>query len=60
MWIQKKVEEEEIVVAKVLGTENPADLMTKYLIATKIYHYMKMLSQEQREGRAKMSLKLNE
>ena len=60
MWIQEKVEEEEIVVAKVLGTENPADLMTKYLTATKIEQYMKMLSQEQRDGRAKMSLKLNE
>ena len=56
----KKSKKKKIVVAKVLGTENPADLMTKYLTATKIDHYMKMLSQEQREGRAKMSLKLNE
>ena len=31
LWIQKEVNEGRIVVRKVWGTENPADLMTKVL-----------------------------
>ena len=57
MWIQEKVEEGEIHIEKVLGTENPADLMTKYLPAGKVDKYMTKLGQEQREGRAEKSLK---
>ena len=30
LWIQEKVEEGELQVVKVLGTENPADAMTKH------------------------------
>ena len=57
MWTQEKVEEGEIRIEKVLGTENPADLMTKYLPAAKIQKYMEKLSQESRGGRAEKSLK---
>ena len=57
MWIQEKVEEGEIRIEKVLGTENPADLMTKYLPAAKIQQYMEKLGQESREGRAEKSVK---
>jgi len=60
MWIQERVEDGDITVEKVLGTENPADLMTKYLTGNKIDHYMEKLGQEQREGRADKSLKINE
>ena len=56
MWIQEKVEEGEIQIEKVLGTENPADLMTKYLPAGKVDQYMLKLGQEQRAGRAEKSL----
>ena len=31
LWIQEKQENEELTFKKVLGTENPADLMTKNL-----------------------------
>ena len=31
LWLQKEVGEGKVVVSKVLGTENPADLMTKVL-----------------------------
>ena len=31
LWLQKEVGEGKVVVSKVLGTENPADLMTKIL-----------------------------
>ena len=44
-----------MTVQKVLGTENPADLMTKNLAASALEKYMKMLSQEVRDGRAEKS-----
>ena len=31
LWLQKEVGEGKVVVSKVWGTENPADLMTKIL-----------------------------
>ena len=31
LWLQKEVGEGKVVVSKVVGTENPADLMTKIL-----------------------------
>ena len=31
LWIQEKVEAEELTMRRLLGTENPADLYTKHL-----------------------------
>ena len=31
LWLQKEVADGKLEVSKVLGTENPADLMTKIL-----------------------------
>ena len=31
MWLQREVAEGRVRVHKVLGTENPADVLTKYL-----------------------------
>ena len=31
LWLQKEVLEGKVLVSKILGTENPADLMTKLL-----------------------------
>ena len=58
LWIQEKVEEGELEVDKVLGAENPADLMTKHLGRQVIDKHMLSLEQETREGRAGMSLKI--
>ena len=43
---------------KVLGTENPADLMTKYLTREVVDKHMSSLNQEIREGRAKKGLEM--
>ena len=43
---------------KVLGTENPADMMTKYLEAVKSQKFSSMLQQVFREGKAKDGLKV--
>ena len=58
LWIQEQVEEGALVVKKVLGTENPADAMTKYLPASKMGFYMELMSQAYRGGRAEASLKV--
>ena len=58
MWIHEKVEEGELEVRKVLGEDNPADLMTKYLTRKVMDHHMKSINQEEADGRAKLSLKL--
>ena len=57
-WIQEKQDMEELELRKVLGTENPADLMTKYLIRDKIDKFVLSLSQERPQGRAENGLTL--
>jgi hypothetical protein len=58
LWIQEQVEEGGLAISKVLGTENPADAMTKYLPASKMEVYMEKMSQAYRGGRAESGLKL--
>ena len=58
LWIQERVEEGGLAISKVLGTENPADAMTKYLPGTKMEVYMERMSQSYRGGRAEASLRL--
>ena len=56
LWVQEKQEEGELKYKKVLGTENPGDLMTKYLGQKLIDKFMPALSQEFTEGRARSGL----
>jgi hypothetical protein len=58
LWIQEKRVKEELLFEKVLGTENPADMMTKYLEAVKSQKFSSMLQQVFREGRAKDGLRV--
>ena len=48
LWLQKEVLEGKVKVVKVLGTENPADLMTKVLTKAEI---------EERLGRMGMNVR---
>ena len=57
LWVQEIVQEGEMTVCKVLGTENPADAMTKHLSGKRIMELMKKISQEPKEGRADLSLR---
>ena len=56
LWIQDVQDREGAEYMKVLGTENPADLMTKYLTREKIDNAVDRMSQVLQEGRAKSSL----
>ena len=59
LWVQQKVEDGELIVAKVRGEENPADLLTKHVTKQKKDKFTAMLSQETRLGKAAKALDLN-
>ena len=44
LWLQKEIRDGKVEVHKVLGTENPADLMTKILTAGEIEDRLRGMS----------------
>ena len=58
LWVQEVQDREGVTYQRVLGTENPADLMTKYLTRDVINAHMSRLGQEVREGRADKGLEM--
>ena len=58
LWAQEIQDREGVTYRKVLGTYNPADLMTKYLTRDVIVSHMTKLGQEIREGRAEKGLEM--
>ena len=55
LWVQEKVRDGSIVLRKVKGTSNPADLLTKYLPHTLIAKYMDIVALRFQEGRASVT-----
>ena len=58
LWIQEKVESEQLTVKNVKGISNPADMMTKAVNKETLDKYMRMTKQKTAEGRARESLKV--
>ena len=58
LWIQEKTEAEEVIIKKVKGISNPADMMTKSVNKEKLDRYMAMTKQKTAEGRTGESLKV--
>ena len=58
LWIQEKTESEEVIIKKVKGVSNPADMMTKAINHDKLEKYMLMTKQKVADGRAKESSKV--
>eukprot|EP00973_Karenia_brevis_P069890 9717216-Karenia_brevis.AAC.1 len=58
LWVQEKNATKEIRYGKILGTSNPADLMTKYLKAEDISKHMHTLRSFYFEGRPEIAPKL--
>ena len=56
LWIQERQDKEELELRKALGTENPADMMTKHVPRASLDKCMSHLHQARVEGRAKASL----
>ena len=58
LWIQEMAEEGEVVIRKVSGDRNVADLMTKHLPERKISQYVETMCCEYMGGRADTSLQI--
>ena len=56
LLIQERQDKGELEYRNVLGTENPSDLMTKYLARQSIDMCMNSLGQERVDGRARTGL----
>ena len=53
LWLQAAVKAKKLQVRKVLGTENPADLLTKHLSSTDMWKNIEKLHMSPEEGRSK-------
>jgi hypothetical protein len=51
LWLQAAVKSKKLQVRKVLGTENPADLLTKHLSASDMWKNLERLSMNAESGR---------
>ena len=58
LWIQERADSKQLEMRKVLGTENPADMMTKPLARQPLDKCMLQLNQHRAAGRAKTGLKV--
>ena len=52
LWIQHKVRSGEVSLLKVLGTENPADALTKFLSGPDLKSHVLRMGLAYEEGRA--------
>ena len=52
LWIQDKVKNQELSIEKVLGLDNPADLLTKYLDSPAQDKHVLRIGLSNEEGRA--------
>ncbi len=52
MWLKERVRAGSFAVKKVLGTDNPADLMTKHLAAQEVERHVETLGFERYQDRA--------
>ena len=52
LWVQERVRNGDLELRKVLGTKNPADLLTKHLTREEISKYMSTFHMSYRDGRA--------
>ena len=58
LWIQEKKDLHDLEIRKFLGTENPADRMTKYFTRSVMDTHSKFLSQRRESGRARSGLNI--
>ena len=58
LWIQEKQDLHQLAMRKVLGTDNPADLMTKYLTRSVIDTHLQFMGHHRADGRAQAGLKV--
>ena len=52
LWLQSAVKAKKLQVRKVLGTENPADLLTKHLASADMWKHLEKLRMGPEDGRS--------
>ena len=60
LWLQQAVKEKQLGIAKVKGTENPSDLMTKFTDLATLEKFCAIMNLETRGGRATLAPKVAE
>ena len=58
LWVQQRVRQGELMVSKVDGTKNPADMMTKCLGGDKTAEFMACLLFQEASGRHELAPKI--
>ena len=53
LWIQDKLRKGDFKLTKVLGTENPADMLTKHILRDTMLKHMERMGLKAETGRAK-------
>ena len=53
LWVQEKVRDKTVEIAKVLGTDNPADVFTKYVDSAALQKALKFMNLRSEAGRPK-------
>ena len=59
LWLQEQKARARLPLFKCPGTDNPADMMTKYLGAKESWKYVKTLHMRERQGRASAAAQLH-
>ena len=60
LWLQEQEVRMRAPIAKVPGSENPADLMTKHLAAREVEKYLGMMGMEFRTGRSEKTVEVHQ
>ena len=55
LWLQQESIKKKLIMGKVKGTENPADMNTKGLSGDEITKYVKMIGMGYKEGRSELA-----
>ena len=58
LWLQERVAAKDLQLTKVVGTANPADMLTKYLAKADLDKHLEFSSLNLRAGRADGSLQI--
>ena len=53
LWVQEKVRDQTVEISKVLGTDNPADVFTKYVDSATLQKALKFMNLRSEAGRPK-------
>ena len=60
LWIQDKIRTKDVTLSKVLGTANPADILTKHVDRQRLERHLRTLGIREEHGRPDLAPSLDE